>query len=425
MFGFFKKLLKNDATGGDVPTGKSWQELTEIWEGLASESGVVVSRTSSLQVAAVYACVKLISGAIGGLQLRIYRKEKDGSRNALDDIPLAKILSRSPSPFVTAMVFWETIVADILLDGNAYAIIDRDRNGNISRLVYVDPRNVEPRIYEGRLIYVVAIDIDSEPLPPRNAVSFAAFESHEVLHFPGLGWNGKKGLSVIGSIARNTIGNSLSADRFSAKFFSQGLQAPGYLRFPEKLSQTQFEMMREYWRKKVVGADNAHLPPIVTEGGEFKPLNIRADDVQLLETRKFQVEDIARIFGVPPHMIGSVSTSTSWGSGIEQQSMGFVRYTLRPNLTRIEQELDRKLFIGSNDFVEFDAAQLLRGDVKGRNESHQIALGGNQQPGWKTVNEIRREENLPPVANGDQIYKPLTAAETDEKESTVVPDSSE
>ena len=343
MFGFFKSKnkdspdksepsdsasVKNEGTGGDV-TGKNWEELQDLW-GVESVSGAKVTRTTALQVAAVFACVRLIAGAIGGLPLRIYSKDADGSRSLDATSSLNRLLSLEPSPLLTAMVFWEAVVADLLLDGNGYAIIDRDRNGDIKRLIYVSPNNIEPRILDGRLVYIVSITADSEPIPRATVTNpaFVAFDSNDILHFPGLGWNGKRGQSVIGSIANSAIGNSWSADQFSGKFFKQGLQAPGYIRFPEKLTQDQFEMMREYWRKKVVGADNAHMPPIISEGGEFKSLNIKADDVQLLETRKYQVEDIARIFGVPPHMIGAVEKSTSWGTGIEQQSMGFVRYNL-------------------------------------------------------------------------------------------------
>lgn len=399
----------------------SWEELAEVL-GVTSGSGVAVTHQSAMQVAAVFACVSLISGAIASLPVNLYRRRDDGTRILDEGHPLNLKLSLEPSAMTTALVFWQTLVCDMLLDGNAYAVIDRDLNGRVRRLVYVDPRRVEARLVDGELTYVIAVTPDSEQLPKvtRDDIAFVGYYPTDVLHFPGIGWNGRKGLSVIASAARHSVGNALGADRFCSQYFTQGVIAPGYLQFPQKLTEDQWDMMREYWKTKVSGYDNAHVPPLITEGGEFKPFNIKADDVQLLQTRKFQVLDIARIFGVPPHMIGAQETTTSWGTGIEQQSIGFVRYTLRPHLTRLEQELNRKLFRSRRHFCEFNVDGLLRGDVKARNEAHQIALGGNQQPGWKTTNEIRHEENLPPIDGGDTLYRPLTG-EPSEPETTAEP----
>ena len=425
LFGPSKKELRLEIerlkSQANAPV-RSWEEMSDIFTAL-SHSGMRVTHSSAMQVAAVFACVSLISGAIGSLPVNIFERQKDGTRRQDEDHPLLQRLCLEPSPMITALVFWQTLVTDMLLDGNGYAVIDRDLNGRVRRLIYVNPRNVEPRLVDGELTYIVAIVPDSEQLPKatKDDIAFAGFYPSDILHFPGIGWNGKKGLSVITSAALNSVGNALSADRFAGLYFKQGISSPGYLQFPEKLTKEQFEMMREYWKTHVVGADAAHLPPIITEGGEFKPINVKADDVQLLETRKFQVLDIARIFGVPPHMIGAQESTTSWGTGIEQQSIGFVRYTLRPHLTRLEQELNRKLFRMKKYFCEFDVNALLKGDIKARNEAHQIALGGNQQPGWKTINEVRHEENLPPIDGGSGLYQPITG-ESSESQETDEPD---
>ncbi len=416
--------VRADAESAETK-GRTWEELMDVL-GVTSHSGSVVNHQTALQVAAVFACVSLISGAIASIPLKVYQRKTGGIREESDNHPLLMKLCLEPSPMVTALVFWETLVTDMLLDGNAYAVIDRDLNGRVRRLIYVNPSRVDVRLVEGELSYLVAISQDREALPKasKDDIAFVGFYPQDILHFPGVGWNGKTGMSVIKSAALNSVGNALSADQFTGLYFKQGISSPGYIKFPQKLTKEQFEMMREYWKSHVVGAERAHLPPIITEGGEFAPLNIKADDVQLLETRKFQVLDIARIFGVPPHMIGAQETTTSWGTGIEQQSIGFVRYTLRPHLTRIEQELNRKLFRSHQYFSEFDVNALLRGDIKARNEAHQIALGGNQNPGWKTVNEIRREENLRPVDDGDALYKPVTG-EQHEPAQTDEPDSEE
>ena len=411
--------LQAESTAKPVRT---WEELADVL-GVTSDSGVAVTHQTAMQVAAVFACVSLITGAIASLPMNIYRRQDDSQ--ILDERhPLNLKLSLEPSPMISALVFWQTLVCDMLLDGNAYAVIDRDLNGRVKRLIYVDPRRVEARLVEGELTYIIAVSPDSEQLPraSKDDITFVGYYPSDVLHFPGIGWNGKRGLSVISSAARNSVGNALSADRFCSKYFSQGIIAPGYIQFPEKLTKEQWEMIREYWVRNVAGYENAHVPPLITEGGEFKNLNIKADDVQLLQTRKFQVLDIARIFGVPPHMIGAQETTTSWGTGIEQQSIGFVRYTLRPHLTRMEQELNRKLFRSRRHFCEFNVDGLLRGDIKARNEAHQYALGGNQQPGWKTTNEIRHEEGLPPIDGGDTLYKPLTGESGDSSEPKTTDD---
>nr|WP_268967734.1 phage portal protein [Zooshikella ganghwensis] len=176
--------------------------------------------------------------------------------------------------------------------------------------------------------------------------------------------------------------------------------------------------MRNYWFKKHQGLENKHLPAVITGGGEFKETTLSPQDSQIIQTRKFQVCDIARIFGVPPHLVGETEKSTSWGTGIEQQSIGFVQYTLRPHLTRIEQEVNRKLFRSDSFFAEFNVNGLLRGDIKGRNEAYRIALGGNQEPGWMTVNEVRKLDNLPPIEGGDILYRPATGENNAKKQAT-------
>jgi len=397
--------LKNEAQ----TWSSGWESLQDMFRANVSPAGVRVDEHSAMRVSAVYACVRLIAGAIGSLPLQIYRRtdtgrEKDTSHR------LYHVLHMQPNPVVSAVVFWETVLSHLLLSGNSYALIGRTLGGDPTSLTLLKPSQVEIEEKNGRLLYLVLFD-DGK---------WAAYDQDDILHIAGVGWDGKKGMSVIRSVGQNSVGTAIAADEYSARFFSNDATPRGYIKFPDgkKLTDEQAKIIRDYWFEKHQGLSNSHLPAVLPNGAEFKEVTISAEDAQLIETRKFQVVDIARIFGVPPHMIGETSGSTSWGTGIEQQSIGFVVYTLRPHLSRIEQEINRKLFRTGTHYVEFNVSGLLRGDVKARNEAYQIALGGNQQPGYMTVNEIRALENLSPIAGGDDIYRPLTGEKTDEEQAS-------
>ncbi|KMQ75294.1 phage portal protein [Marinobacter subterrani] len=383
-----------------------WESLQDMFRANVGPAGVRVDETTAMRVSAVYACVRLIAGALGSLPLQIYRRTAEGREKDVKH-RLYRVLHMQPNPVVSAVVFWETVVTHLLLAGNSYSLIGRTRGGEPTTLTLLKPSQVEVQEKGGRLIYLVLFD-DGK---------WAAYDQDDILHVAGVGWDGKKGISVIRSVGQNSIGTALAADEYSGRFFSNDATPRGYIKFPEgkKLNDEQAKIIRDYWFEKHQGLSNSHLPAVLPDGGEFKEITISAEDAQLIETRRFQVNDIARIFGVPPHMIGETSGSTSWGTGIEQQSIGFVVYTLRPHLTRIEQEVNRKLFSAGTHYVEFNVSGLLRGDTKARNEAYQIALGGNQLPGYMTVNEIRKLENLSPVAGGDDIYRPLTGATNNEE----------
>jgi HK97 family phage portal protein len=353
---------------------------------------------------AVYACVRLICGAIAAMPMQVF-KRTDKGRELDRDHQLYPVLHDQPNPMLSAHIYWETAVSALLLAGDSFSIIGRNRQGDPLTLTPIQKKRVEVKELNGRLIYIITFDDGS----------VVAYDQDDILHIPGVGWDGKNGMSAIAHAGQNAIGNALAADEYSGKYFSNDATPNGYLRYSDKLSDEQAKHIRDYWHRKHLGLDNSHLPAIITEGGEFKQTTINAQDSQLIETRKFQIVDIARIFGVPPHMIGETEKTSSWGTGIEQQSIGFVQYTLRPHLRRIEQEINRKLFANGDSYAEFNVSGLLRGDIKGRNEAYKIALGGNQEPGWMTVNEVRKLENLPPTDDGNTLYKPLTGETANEE----------
>lgn len=381
---------------------EGYEALQKLFDAQVSSSGVHVNEQTAMRVSAVYACVRIIAGAIGSLPFQVYRNTEQ-HRERFNEHPLYRVIHTEPNPRISAVVYWETVVSHILLAGNHFSLISRTRGGDPLALTPLNPWRVDVDEIDGRLVYFVVFDDGA----------WAAYDQDDILHIPGVGWDGRRGLSVIRSVGQNSIGTAIAADEYSARFFANDSTPRGYIRFPEgkKLTDEQARIIRNYWFEKHRGIHNAHLPAFIPDGGEFKEIQMSAEDSQLIETRRFQVRDIARIFGVPPHMIGDTEASTSWGTGIEQQSIGFVQYTLKPHLTRIEQEVNRKLFRSGEFFAEFNVSGLLRGDIKGRNEAYRIALGGNQQVGYMTVNEVRALENLPPIEGGDELYKPVTGGD--------------
>ncbi|MCH2040290.1 MAG: phage portal protein [Saccharospirillaceae bacterium] len=382
-------------TSGDV------ESMMDLLNSGASAHGEPVNRNTAMKVSAVYACVRLIAGSIGSLPAHIY--ERDGKKKEIaSNHPYYKALHDSPNPMLTAVVFWECVVTYMLLNGNSYALIGRNRNGDMISLTPLKSERVVPDTKNGRLIYGVVFDDGIQ----------ATYDQDDILHTPNIGWNGKEGLSTLRSVLLNAVGGALAADKYSATFFANDATPRGYIKFPENLNKDQAKIIRDYWFDHHQHPDKRHLPAFIPSGGEFKEITMKAEDAQLLQTRSFNVADIARIFGVPPHMIGHMEKSTAWGTGLEQQSIGFLIFTLRPLLTRIEQEVNRKIIRSDKYFFRFNVDGLLRGDIKSRYEAYQVGLGGNQQPGFLTVNEVRELEDRAPIDGGDKLYKPLTG-ETD------------
>ena len=379
------------SVGNSLALGSA--ELYELLAGSPAASGMAVNESSAMRVTAVYACVRLIAGAIASLPLAVYRRTEDSRERVRND--LWWLLNEQPCPTVSAAVFWEYLVAQMLLSGDALAEIERGRGGAIRGLRPLDSRAVGIRQIDGRLRYEFCRDGE-----------WLGRDQDDILHIPGFGFDGTRGMSVIRHAAREAIGLALAAEAFSSRFFASGAHPDVALKVPGKMTQEQIDNLRRIWASKYGGAHNASLPIVLTEGTDLKEVTLSAQDSQLIEARRFQVADIARAFGVPPHMVGETDKSTSWGSGIEQQGIGFVQYTLAPHLNRIEQEINRKCFRTERLFVEFNVEGLLRGDSKARAEYYTRALGGTQNPAWMTPNEIRQLENLPPVAGGDHLAQP-------------------
>ncbi len=388
------------------------EEIYDAFGITPGAAGMTVTPLSAQRVSAVFACVQKIAGAISTLPIHVYKSNGD-IRERLPKDDLWYKLNEQPSIQFTATSHWEGVSTGNLLRGDAYTWVRRGMNNSIRELMPLPWGCVSPiRQTDGSVRYYIS-------LPDYGINTW--LEPSEILHFPGAGFDGIKSMSVIQYAARNAVGNAMAMDEYSGRFFSGGAHPSIVLNSASKMSPEQVTQLQTAFASKYAGIENAHrLPLVLTEGITAKELSLSAEDSQLLEARKFQVIDIARAFGVPPHMIGETSASTSWGSGIEAMSRGFVTYTLQPHLVRIEQELNRKLFPrDAGRFVEFDRDALLEGDSAAQAAYYRAALGGpGTGMGWMSVDEVRKHKNMAPRGGAaGEIYDPRLVAPTEETQA--------
>jgi HK97 family phage portal protein len=228
----------------------------------------------------------------------------------------------------------------------------------------------------------------------------------DMIHLPSLGFDGLRSPSPITYAARQAVGTALSVDEYNSRFFTNGARPDFAIISPKKLDPEQAEMIRATWGETHGGVARSHKPAVLMGGLDVKQLSLSAVDSQILATGMFQVEQICRIMGVPPHMVGHTDKNTSWGAGVENMGRGFVKFTLKRDLVKIEQEFNRKLWPSRERlFVKFDLADIERGDLKSENEALRIALGRAGEPGWMTQNEVRKTKMLPPKAGGDELLE--------------------
>lgn len=383
------------AVSNETTVLSSDPRVVEFFGGSAAASGMAVTATTAQRVATVYACMARIAGGISTMPLRIYERVWDGSvglyqRKPVDDADLFWLLNEQPTAAFTAASGWELTIQSVLLRGDGFKWMRRKRSGKIDEIVPLDWGAVTPRRQpnHGRLIYAV-----------NDGYNATGVDQDDMLHLSGLGFNGERAPSVIQYAARQAIGNALAMDEYSGKVFQGGAHHSMVLETEKAIKDPVLDTMRRQFAERYSGMDNAHrMPLILTEGLTAKPVTMSAEDAQLLESKRFQVIDICRAFGVPPHMVGETSASTTWGSGLEAMGRAFVTYTLNPHLRRFEQELNRKLFRTVRFYVEFDREALMAGDSKAQADADKASLGGpGAGPGWESVNGVRRRRNLPPI----------------------------
>lgn len=361
-------------------------------------SGKTVNERTALQTTAVYACVRILSETIASLPLHVYRYTEGGKAKDTEHV-LYTLLHDEPNPDMTSFVFRETLMSHLLIWGNAYSQILRDRSGQVIGLYPLLPDQMSVhRSEKGKLFYFYnRYEEDNPNFQEKGSI---VLSQEEVLHIPGLGFDGLIGYSPI-ALAKNAVGMTLACEEYGASFFGNGanpggvLEHPGILKDPAKV--------RDSWNAVYQGTRNAHKVAVLEEGMSYKQIGIPPEEAQFLETRKFQINEIARLFRIPPHMVGDLEKSSF--SNIEQQSLEFVKYTLDPWVVRFEQALKKSLLLPEEKkthFIKFNVDGLLRGDYQSRMNGYAIG----RQNGWLSTNDIRELEELNPIPpeEGGDLY---------------------
>ena len=393
------QTIGQDAGGGLVIT--SAEQLEEaLRSGAVTASGSTVTPNSAMRVAAVYACVRIISGAVATLPLHIKRRVDERTRQDASDTPIWTVLRRRPNRWQTPSQFRRMLQAHLLLRGNAYAMIVRSR-GQVQELIPLHPDRVEVKQRD---------DLALEYFYTRQDGCRIQLAQAEMFHLVGLTLDGVHGVSPI-TYARETIGLSLAMEDHGAATFRNGARVSGVLKHPNKLGPEAVANLKAGLEEFRSGGEQEGKNLILEEGMDYARIAMTAEDAQWIESRKFSRTDIAMFFGVPPHMIGDTEKSTSWGTGIEQQSIGFVAYTLEDHLTMWEEAINRDLIDpegkhNDNLYARFNRAALVKGDIKARWEAYVKGL----QWGVYSPNEIRALEDQNPRDGGDVFYPPPNTA---------------
>lgn len=359
-----------------------------------SSSGEVVTHDSAMAVGVIFRCVALLAGIVAGMPLITYRSDGKVTERATDR-PEYALLHDAPMPDMTAFIWGETGMGHALLRGNWYSEIIRDDTLKLLGLKLLPPHRVTPRVVRGERVY--------DYRQPTGEV--LRLDPKEVLHIPGLGYDGLQGYSVL-SLMRDDIGLYRAAHAFGSNVFRNSARPAVVLQHPKAIPAAVQERLAAQM-DRLRGSANAGKTIVLEDDMKFQTLGISPEDAQFMATRQFQVGELARWFGVPPHMVGDVSGSTSWGTGIEQQTIGFLRFTADSWLNRIEQQIKLQLFGGYPDmYAEFLRESLLKADTLTRFTAYNVAVN----TGWMSRAEVRARENLNPADGLDEFVLPVNIA---------------
>ena len=362
-------------------------------------AGKPVNEHTAMQITAVYSCVRILAETVAGLPLHVYKYNDSGGKEKHLKHPLYKLLHDEPNPEMTSFSFRETLMTHLLLWGNAYAQIIRNARGEVIALYPLMPNKMTvDRDKNGRLFYLYQRSFEDAPTLGKDNMVY--LDPSDVLHIPGLGFDGLVGYSPI-AMAKNAVGLSMATEEYGAKFFANGATPGGVLEHPGTIKDPQ--KIKESWNAAYQGSANSHRVAVLEEGMKYQQIGVPPEQAQFLETRKFQINEIARIFRIPPHMLADLEKSSF--SNIEQQSLEFVKYTLDPWVVRWEQTMCRSLLMQSEKpivFIKFNVDGLLRGDYASRMNGYATA----RQNGWMSANDIRELENLDriPAELGGDLY---------------------
>lgn len=391
--GLFTGLFRTRDAPSNRTSGSSYSFLMG-----STTSGKRVNERTSMQMTAVYSCVRILSEAVASLPLNVYRYTDNGGKEKAIDHSLFHLLHDEPNPEMSSFIFRETLMTHLLLWGNAYAQIIRNGKGEVIALYPLMPDRMSvDRDKNGQLYYKYTKNNDDAPTMESGSVYLSP---SDVLHIPGLGFDGLVGYSPI-AMAKNAIGLAIAAEEYGSKFYANGAAPSGILEHPGTLKDPA--RVRDSWNATFGGSSNSNKVAVLEEGMKYTPISIAPNEAQFLETRKFQINEIARIFRVPPHMVGDLEKSSF--SNIEQQSLEFVKYTLDPWVIRWEQALYRTLLSEEEKktvFFKFNVEGLLRGDYASRMNGYATA----RQNGWMSANDIRELEDLDriPAELGGDLY---------------------
>lgn len=378
--------------------GLSWPQLSNtderVWTSYAplTRAGVGMDANRAMTIAAVWAAVMIISETVGMLPLHIYRRRPDGGRERAPDHPLEVVLSQRPNQHQDAMQWREMLQSHIELRGNAYCEIMPGPLGAVDQLIPLHPDCVQvEQEDDGSLIYRVT---------GPNGAKRVLLED-EVFHLTGLSFDGICGLSPI-AYARESFGTTAATEEYGARLFGHGTLVGSILKHPGRLTDEAATRIKADIEAVTSGLHNAHRTVVLEEGMEFQRMGLTNEDAQFLETRQFQIREIARWFRIPPHMIGDLEDATY--SNIEHQALEFVKYTIQPRVTRWEKAIGKQLILRDDVYyAEFTLDGLLRGDTLSRFQAYAIAINNM----FMNPNEVRARENLNPYEGGDEFYQPL------------------
>ena len=346
----------------------------------------VFDTDKALTLTAVWCAIRLLAESVSSLPISVYTKQANGDKLEDSKSPIYKLVKFKPNYYQNKITFFEFIMLSICTEGNSYVQIVRNNSGTPVQLICLDPSNVTVVVNNNELFY----QIDGG----------AVLDSSDVLHFKTITDDGVTGLSPIDQCAK-ALNWGVSLEEFGSTFFSNGAKPSSILQTDRALSDTALQRLKTSFNNNYAKLKNSNSTIVLEEGLTFKPISISPEQAQFLSSRQFSIEEVARIFNVPPHMLKDLSKSSF--NNIEMQSQEFVTYTLMPYLTRIEQEMNLKLFrtneLGKT-FVEFNVNGLLRGDVKSRTEAYKTAITN----GYMSINEVRQKENMNSIEGGDKHF---------------------
>ena len=372
------------------PLGNSVNDFFQSFS-LGSSTGKSVTVETALNFTAVYACLKVISETVAQISIDVYKKTDNGSETDTNN-PIQKIVHSSPNKIMTSAIFFEALTVNILTHGNGFALIKRNNKMVVTSLLLLDPAKVQVSVAE-----------DGEELFYKIEGHEKHYPSADIIHIPAMSFNGMLGKSPL-KVHAEAVGLGLAEQEFAARYFANGAVVSGVITRPGTMDMTAAEKLRKSWNKVYGGLKNSHRTAVLDAGMDYKQIGIDPEKSQLIESRKFSIQEISRIYRVPLHMISDLDKATN--NNIEHQSLEFAKYTMMPWLRKIEQELNRKLFKTKDvgiTYVRFNVESLMRGDIKSRAEFYVKMI----QNGVMSPNETRQLEGMNKREGGDIYLTPM------------------